>query len=363
MTRFRCGTQRSDKRLLNRAPPSDNFFMRPKTVHGVRRLGAVLLLIAAWAAIGGCGAKSSVGLGLAQRADAALIDNEPPWDSLLAGRSPDSLVRNDQLGLAQYCRAKGLRIIVSVDATDGLDRSADSAPLVAAGRSLTEPAIRQLYERYVVAIDTLIHPDYLGVASETNLIRLAAPGALYNAVVTVADSSAALVRSYDGGVKLFTTVQVDAAWGRLGAPGNYVGIAQDRSDFAFDQVLGLSSYPYLAGFAEPESIPADYYSRLTQGPPIPEMVIEGGWTSASVTGVTSTPDKQRRYIVRQAELLDQARAIAVFQLPFTDLDLTGVTLPPGSILPLFAALGLVDVNLTPKPALTAWDATFRRPRH
>ena len=75
------------------------------------------------------------------RADAALIAVSPPWDSLLAGRAPDSLVRNE-LGLANYYRARGLRVIVSVDPTNGLDRSAEAPSLVAAGRSLTEPAVR-----------------------------------------------------------------------------------------------------------------------------------------------------------------------------------------------------------------------------
>ena len=93
------------------------------------------------------------------------------------------------------------------------------------------------------------------------------------------------------------------------------------------------------------------------------MVVEGGWTSASVGGVTSNPEKQARWIGRQMRLLDEARALFVFQLTFTDLDLAGVPLPPGSILPLFAALGLVDAALTPKPALAAWDAAFARPRN
>ncbi|MBI4535315.1 MAG: hypothetical protein HY708_03490 [Ignavibacteriae bacterium] len=50
------------------------------------------------------------------------------------------------------------------------------------------------------------------------------------------------------------------------------------------------------------------------------------------------------------------------QLTFTDLDLVAHPPPPGSILPLFAYLGLVDVNLYPKPALSAWDTAFARPR-
>ncbi|HUK65151.1 MAG TPA: hypothetical protein VLV15_17565, partial [Dongiaceae bacterium] len=56
------------------------------------------------------------------------------------------------------------------------------------------------------------------------------------------------------------------------------------------------------------------------------------------------------------------RAVGVFQLDFSDLDISGYPPPISPILPLFTSLGLVDVNLNPKPALTAWDATFARPR-
>jgi hypothetical protein len=127
------------------------------------------------------------------------------------------------------------------------------------------------------------------------------------------------------------------------------------------QELGLSSYPYLAGFADPDSVPLDYYARLLEGRGVPGAVTEGGWTSASLGAIESSPQMQRRYIARQARMLDSARAVAVFQLTFTDLELPP-TLPPGSILPLFARLGLVDIHLAPKPALSAWDAIFARRR-
>src|SRR5262245_32898962 len=58
----------------------------------------------------------------AQRADAALVWTDPPWAQLLAGTDPEFLVRAIQLGLADYYRSKGLRIIGSIDATDGLNR-------------------------------------------------------------------------------------------------------------------------------------------------------------------------------------------------------------------------------------------------
>jgi hypothetical protein len=40
--------------------------------------------------------------------------------------------------------------------------------------------------------------------------------------------------------------------------------------------------------------------------------------------------------------------------------LSGWALPPGSILPLFAHLGLADSAFNPKPALAVWDDALRR---
>jgi hypothetical protein len=75
---------------------------------------------------------------------------------------------------------------------------------------------------------------------------------------------------------------------------------------------------------------------------------------------SSSPEMQVRYIARQSKVLDEANAIAAFQLSFTDLDLGSFPKPLPAILPLFATLGLVDSNLRPKPALTTWDKIFAR---
>jgi hypothetical protein len=71
--------------------------------------------------------------------------------------------------------------------------------------------------------------------------------------------------------------------------------------------------------------------------------------------MASSEDEQRRYIVRQRELLDEAGATAVFQLTFTDLDVDST-----SNVWLFARLGLVDVDLNAKASLAPWDAIFTR---
>lgn len=296
------------------------------------------------------------------RADAAIMSYEIPWGVLLDGVSPDSEVTIVQLPLAAYYRSKGHQLWVYLDPANGLNRAGESDSLILRGRSITEPAIQQIFRRYAVAVDRIIHPEHLGLALETNLIRGAASPAVYVAVRQVANDAAADVRARDSIVKLSVSVQVDYAWGRFDGSG-YRGVATDFADFPFIQELGLSSYPYLGGFTDPDSIPAGYYSRLAAGRTIPMMVTEGGWTSASLDSIViSSQEKQRRYIFRQTQLLDSARAIALFQLTFTDLDLSSIHPPPGSILPLFARLGLVDINLSPKLALAAWDGMFARPR-
>ncbi len=296
-----------------------------------------------------------------RRADAAILSVEIPWADLLRGIDPETYVTVVQVPLANYYRSKGHQIWVYLDPANGLNRAGESDPLVAAGRSIAEPAIQQLFRRYAVAMDTQIRPEHLGLALETNLIRGLSPAPLYAAIRQVANDAAADVRQRDPAVKLSVSVQVDYAWGHFDGSG-FHGVAADFADFPFLQELGLSSYGYLAGFAEPEELPLDYYTRLLGGRTLPLMVVEGGWTSASLGGIVSSPDEQRRYLVRQMQILDASQAIAVFQLTFTDLDLAAISPPPGSNLPLFAYLGLVDVNLNPKPALAVWDEAFARPR-
>lgn len=297
------------------------------------------------------------------RSDAAIMHISPPWDTLLAGYSSDSAVIKLHLDLANYFKGSGRTLVVMIDATDGLNRAADAPELVAKGRSLTEPAVRQVFRDFAMAVDSVLQPAYLGLTAETNLIRAAAPPALYAAVKQNANDAATAVRALNPTVKLFVSVQVETAWGAF-TGGPFVGVAQDLTDFPFMQTMGLSSYPYLGGFVEPEEVPIDYYSRVLQGSGLPGMVVEGGWTSASLpsAGIVSSPAKQARWIRRHIQLLDRANAIFVFQLTFTDLDLTGVPLPPGSILPIFASCGLVDATLAPKPALAPWDSAFARPR-
>ncbi|MRR49563.1 MAG: hypothetical protein EG825_01395 [Rhodocyclaceae bacterium] len=293
------------------------------------------------------------------RAEIAAIHEDLPWKDLLAGVSPDVILDRDKAELIKYLRAKGLKLYLMADSNDGLARGQEAPQLRALGRSLVEPAVQEAYRRYVMAFARRFKPEYIGLAAETNLVRELAPPALYGAVKRVAGDTAKELRAAGNTSMLLTSVQVDVAWGRLLRRGNYVGAEPDFADFPFIDVLGLSSYPYFS-YAEPEEIPDNYFSRILNGRSLPVMVVEGGWTSASVAQLSSSPQMQARYLARLAQLADGMRARAVIQLLFADMDEESYPKPHPPNLSWFTRIGLVDANFRPKPAVTVWDQLHRR---
>jgi hypothetical protein len=212
-----------------------------------------------------------------RRADAAIAHVSVPWAELIAGYDPDVVVDATQAGLAQLYAQRNLPLTVVLDVTDGLDRTREAPALVAAGHSLTEPAVQLLYRQYVAALARRVRPEFLGLAAETNLIRAAGPRGVYPAIVAMTNAAAPDARAAAPSTRLFVSVQVEVAWGRPNA--SYVGIDTDLADFPFITALGLSSYPYLGGFARPEDLPLDYYRRVAGGRSLPLLVAEGGWPS------------------------------------------------------------------------------------
>jgi hypothetical protein len=168
---------------------------------------------------------------------------------------------------------------------------------------------RSLGLKVIVTIDAL--------AAETNLIRYGSARPVYDAVVSMTNAAAGDVLALRASQALYFSVQVDLAWSPRG----------ERSGQA----------------------------------PLPLLVTEGGWTSASVVTVVSSPEQQGRWIRRQAALLDRASARYVFQLQFTDVDLDAFGLGGDPRLIPFVRLGLVDTALAPKPALAVWDSVFAVP--
>lgn len=204
-----------------------------------------------------------------QHSDAGLVQLSIPWTVLLGGITAAEEVRVVRLPLANYYRGVGQPITVALDVTDGLNRAQESPELIALGRSMTDTAVQRVYREYVSAVDTILHPEFLSLAAETNLIRLAAPAPIYAAIVAMTGAAAAELRGRGTASKLLVSVQVETAYGGLQGGTGYIGIGQDRADYPFIDALGLSSYPYLGGFTRPEDIPVDYYARLVATSPLP----------------------------------------------------------------------------------------------
>jgi hypothetical protein len=295
--------------------------------------------------------------------DIALITQGVPWRALLADTSAAELVRRDLKGLADLYHGRGLPLIVQIDVTDGLARDREAPELVALGRSIAEPPVQQRYREYLAAVDSILHPEYLGLAMEVNLVRAIAPPTVYAAVRTMVAGGEASLVAQNSTTTRFVSVQVETAWGRLPDVGHFVGVDTERADFPFIKALGLSSYPFLASFAAPADVPDDYYARVngSGASRLPMLIVEGGWSSASVPGATSSPALQALWIKREMDLADRAGLAAITQISFTDLDMSSYRVPAGSILSVFAYLGLVDVDFHPKPALAEWDRALARP--
>ncbi len=297
-----------------------------------------------------------------QRADAAMITTEVPWAQLLGGTPINDYVNTNYKDLVNFYRAKEFKLWIYIDPQNGLDRTSDAVELQQAGKSIADADMQFIYQKFVVAMDSILKPDHLGLALETNLIRDAAPAAIYLGVKQAVNSTATRVLARNATVPLSISVQADHAWGKL-VGGSYQGIEQDFIDFPFIEEMGISSYAYF-GFDNPTDIPVNYYSRLVQGKNLPVFVSEGGWTSASVTtpdrSFVSSPELQREYIEHHSHLLDDVKATALLQILFTDLDVANLPATVPESIAYFAYLGMVDINLQPKPALTAWDNLFTK---
>lgn len=292
-----------------------------------------------------------------QRSDAAMITTEVPWQELYEGVSPVTYVQNNYGQLVQTYRSKNLRLWVYIDPQNGLDRTSDAVALVARGKSIADPDVQAVYRRFVVVMDSLLKPEHLGLALETNLIRAAAPPANYEGVRQAAGEAAVELRNRGSQARLSVSVQAEQAWGKF-SDNIYQGIAQDLSDFSFLEELGISSYPYLV-FATPADIPENYYARLVSGLALPCFVTEGGWSSSPAGPFDGSAQNQADYFRQHHDLLQRAGATAWFQLLYTDLDISSFPPPVPPNLQFFASIGVVDVNFNPKPALAVWDEWFR----
>jgi hypothetical protein len=75
-----------------------------------------------------------------KRADAAIMHLDVPWTLLLGGTSAADALRKDGVDLEHYYRSKHLKLVVTIDVTNGLARDSEATALV--GRIAASPSPR-----------------------------------------------------------------------------------------------------------------------------------------------------------------------------------------------------------------------------
>jgi hypothetical protein len=243
-----------------------------------------------------------------------------------------------------------------------LDRTSDAVELKKMGKTIADAEVQQRYQLFVLAMDSMLKPTHIGLAMETNLIRLAAPSSIYQGVKIAANGAAQALKQRKSTAKISVSVQAETAWGKLQRTNQYIGVEQDFTDFPFIEELGISSYPYF-GYTNPEEIPNNYYTQLLNNRNLPVYVAEGGWATTSFTApnafnVNGSEEVQGRYFRKHHTILNQAKALAWFQLVFTDIDVSALPSQVDPSIVNFASLGLVTTNFTPKSSFKIWDSLY-----
>ena len=173
------------------------------------------------------------------------------------------------------------------------------------------------------------------------------------------------VRAVSPGTGVFVSFQMEDARGLFGLPSR-VDHFEIIDDFDID-ALGLSSYPVFV-FETPAGVPDDYFARFDAATDLPLLFVEGGWSSEDTEILRATPQEQAAFFRRYEELLDGVEAGLWVMLTFTDIDIEQLVangqLSPERAAGLshFARMGIVDVELAPKPAYEVWEEIFSRPR-
>lgn len=295
---------------------------------------------------------------MAEVSELGLLQQHVPWTRILAGERMSDLLAEAE-ALADFLQGLGLDIVFLVDPLDGLDRRREPPELVDAGRSILEPEIRAIHDEWVLEVARLVRPAYLGLASEINTLGAHGDATLYGAIVDMVNTLAPEIRGISPQTQVFVSFQVDDAWQLLlPSPFDHFALIDD---FDID-ALGLSSYPVFV-FDTPQEIPSNYFGRFQESTSLPLILVEGGWSSTGGPIAQGTPGEQVDFFVRFSELLDTVEAQAWVMLFYADVDVASYGLPPDreATLANFATMGIVDLNLDPKPAFGVWEELFSRP--
>jgi len=298
------------------------------------------------------------------------LDNGIPWPEALAGQSysPDVEKR------LSYRPPQGKKLYVAVTplnfGRDGLAAywgTHDGMPLPAPWNmlSMSAPQIKQAYVNFLFHLVDKLHPDFLNIGIEANLLIEKAPEkwAVYMELHKYAFKKLKVRYPH---LPVFVSIEVLHLNGLADKANKQRQYKLVKNLMAYSDYFGMSLYPYMS-WDVPSPMPDDFLDFATEfGRPV--VVAESGYSSrnvmVSLVPLFGSKENQARFISRLLEVGVRDRYVFIINFASTDFEklikkLPGYTLR--QLAGIWKYTGLQTSSEKPKPALIIWDRYYRLP--
>lgn len=304
-----------------------------------------------------------------QHADLAVVHllGGIPWPEAFEGLAYPKDV-NTQLS---YRPPSGTKLYVSVTPLN-MDRSGiapywgerDNMPLPPAWRDarLDSPQVKKAYGEFLMHIVDEMHPDYLNIGVEANLLITKNPSA-WPAYVELHKYCYKLLKEKYPDLPVFVSIEVLHLNGLADKADKETQYRLVKDLMAYSDLFGMSVYPYMS-YQVPRPMPAGFLDFARQfGRPI--AVAESGYTSENVwifvLPLFGSEDLQTDFVSKLLSVAVRDRYLFVVNFATTDFEKLVKKLPYmiGNMAKIWQNTGLQDSHLRPKKALSIWDSYFR----
>ena len=299
------------------------------------------------------------------------LERGVPWPESLAGTPYPADVRS----FLSYRPPAGHRLFVSISplnaARDGMALrwgSSDEQPLPPGwtGLRFDDPRVVRAYGAYAERVVRSLHPDYLAIGVEVNILLTHDPAA-WQAYLRLNRQVRARLRARFPGLPVFATVDVLHLRGYDTAADPVTQEREVHRLMADSDLFAMSVYPFMSA-AAPAPVPARFFDFATRyGRPV--AVSETGYTSRDVrvgaVTLRGSPALQAAYYRTLLAVARRDRYRFVCTFATTDYDALVRRLPPEvrELAGIWQYTGLQTGAGVAKPALRVWDhAGGRHPR-
>ena len=213
--------------------------------------------------------------------------------------------------------------------------------------NLSDPEFRALWVEEAKNIARDFKPEYLSLGNEINDYFYLHPEEL-DAYVSMYDEAYAAVKEVSPGTKVFVVFSLN----HMKENEQYEMIERfnGRSD-----LIGFTTYPWQE-YANPEDIPADYYSGLSAYAQKPIAFTEIGWPSSTASGTGNGEAEQARFLSRFVELTKGMDVEMVNWLFLHEVEVGGIA---GAVsTPGTSTIALKNADGSRKEVYAEWVALY-----